>query len=369
MEIPRHKIIFAIVSFIVGMLLLYFAGSYLQYHFGILGLALTEFMILAIALLSVFASRMSFKQVFRIRHSSARFWLSSFLIYLSAFFGAAAVSYILSWLFPSVQETSSQINSLILSGSFVLAFISVSILPGICEEAWHRGYLLTCFGSIKSIAARVAIMGFLFGIFHMDPTRFLQTLILGLALSFMRIKTDNFLIPVAFHCLNNLFSISMVFFLELLTKSMGGVVDLAASENVQEALSVSALVPLVCFTTALSALFLTLGLYNFKRAESLQPMLQPSVPQPSVPQPYVPQAFAPQPFAPQAWAPPAWPPTMQASPLQAPPPALPPTIQPQQLQAPQNPHKKRVVLIVSICGAIALLSCIACFALSFLQVL
>jgi membrane protease YdiL (CAAX protease family) len=202
------------------MFLLLSVGGALQYQFGMVGLMLTEFMILAVALLSIRISRMDFRQVLRVRRSSGLEWLGSLLVYLSAFFGAATVSYLLSWLVPRTAETSAEINGFILSGGFIFALVGVTILPGICEEAWHRGYLLSSLRSIKSVVFRVIIMGLAFGLFHFDPTRFLQTMILGFALSFMRIKTDNMLPSIAFHCLNNLISVVLVFVLSSLSQSL-----------------------------------------------------------------------------------------------------------------------------------------------------
>jgi membrane protease YdiL (CAAX protease family) len=207
----QHRIILAGISFVVGTALLLSIGAMLQLRFGMTGMVLTELMILLIALLSTRAARLDFREVFRIRRSSAMEWLGCFLIYLAAFFAAAVVSYLLSALVPSVQKTSEYIGEFILSGGFIAALIGISLLPGICEEAWHRGYLLSSLISIRSVAARVIIMGLIFGLFHFDPTRFLQTAILGSALSFMRIKTDNLLIPIVFHCLNNLISVLTIF--------------------------------------------------------------------------------------------------------------------------------------------------------------
>jgi len=273
MEMPRHKIAFAAISFILGMLILYFLGSALQDALGMVGLMLTEFLILGIALISTLASRLSLKEVFCIKRSLSKEWLASFFIYLSAFFGAAAVSYLLSYLSPSLAQRSTQLNSFMMSGGFALALLCVALLPAICEEAWHRGYLLTSLGSIKGVASRVVIMGLLFGIFHLDQTRFFQTMILGMALSFMRIKTNNFLIPVVFHGINNLLSLSMMFALSQLTQALGPEASGAAMDASQAALPLTLLIPLVCFTLAFSLGFLLLGRHQFKRAAVLRESL------------------------------------------------------------------------------------------------
>jgi membrane protease YdiL (CAAX protease family) len=267
MKVSRDKIVPAACSFIVGMLLLLFLGGLLQRHLGMWGLMLTELMILAVALVSTRISRLDFWQVFRVKRSSGLEWLGSFLVYLGAFFGAAAVSYLLSWLVPDTVATSVEINNFILSGGFILALIGVTILPGVCEEAWHRGYLLSSLGSIRSVTIRVIIMGLVFGLFHYDPTRFLQTMILGFALSFMRIKTDNLLPSIAFHCLNNLISVTLVFFLSAVSQSMPKQA-LQAIEASQTPMPLETLLSLVIGTLFLCALFLALARQVFRIVDS-----------------------------------------------------------------------------------------------------
>jgi membrane protease YdiL (CAAX protease family) len=268
METPRHKIAIAAASFVIGMVLLLFVGGMLQMRFGMVGMILTELMILAVAVASALLSRMDLRQVFRVKRSSGLEWLGSLLIYLSAFFGALAVSYILSAIMPEMTETGTAISGFILSGGFILALIGISILPGICEEAWHRGYLLSSLGSIRSVAARVIIMGVVFGLFHLDHTRFLQTMILGFALSFMRIKTDNLLVPVVFHCLNNLTSVLLLFALSFLGGMLPEEAMQAASESSEYQMPLAMLAPLVLYIGSFSVIFLALGRYVFKRSDA-----------------------------------------------------------------------------------------------------
>jgi membrane protease YdiL (CAAX protease family) len=232
-----------------------------------MGLVATELMILAIAVLSAKASGFDLRQVFRVKRSTGTEWLGSLTIYLGAFFGTATVSYLLAFFFPEVLETSQEISGFILSGGFVLALIAVSLLPGLCEEAWHRGYLLTTLGSLKSVAARVIIMGIVFGLFHLDQTRFLQTMILGFALSFMRIKTDNLLIPIAYHMLNNLISLALTFGLTQLYSSLPEQ-TLLEVQAASSQMPVGILLPLLVFTASLCALFVVLGRYIFKRVDA-----------------------------------------------------------------------------------------------------
>jgi membrane protease YdiL (CAAX protease family) len=274
MGTPHHQIVIATVSFVVGMLLLLFVGAPMQYYLGMVGLVFTELMILTVALISMLVARMDFRQVFRARRSSAMEWLGSLLIYLAAFFGSLVMSYLLAALVPDMmEETSEFLGGFILSGGFAIALLGVVLLPGICEEAWHRGYLLSSLGLIRSVAARVAIMGVIFGLFHFDPLRFPQTMILGFALSFMRIKTDNLLVPVTFHCLNNLISVSLLFLLTAVTETLSEQGMEEMIETSASTPSAAALTILVLGALSLSILFLALGRFVFKRVDARRALI------------------------------------------------------------------------------------------------
>jgi hypothetical protein len=164
-------------------------------------------------------------------------------------------------------QTSVYIGGFIVSGGFILALIGVAVLPGICEEAWHRGYLLSSLGSLRSVGLRVLIMGVVFGLFHFDNTRFLQTMILGFALSFMRIKTDNLLVPVVFHVFNNLVSVCAVFALASLTMPVSAQEATALLEGSSGQFALIRILFFLLFTASLSLLFGFLGRRVFARVD------------------------------------------------------------------------------------------------------
>ncbi|MDR2586776.1 MAG: CPBP family intramembrane metalloprotease [Coriobacteriales bacterium] len=267
MKKPLHTIAFASLSFVAGMLLLLSVGGLLQQRLGMMGMILTQLMILTIALVSTRLSHLSFKQVFRVRRSTRSEWLGSLLVYLCASFAASTVSYLLMVLLPDMEKTGEYIGGFIVADGFALALIGVAVLPGICEEAWHRGYLLSSLDPLRSVAVRVIVMGLVFGLFHFDSARFLQTMILGCALSFMRVKTDNLLVPVVFHLLNNLVAVCVVFAAASLTGLLPGQEVTTLLEGVPEQPSLVSILPFALSTAFLSVLFGALGRYVFRRAQ------------------------------------------------------------------------------------------------------
>ena len=87
----------------------------------------------------------------------------------------------------------------------------MAVLPAVCEEALHRGFILSSLKPIKNVAFIVIINGVLFGLFHLDIYRFLPTAMLGCAFAYIAIKTDSMILTMLFHFLNNLLSVISMF--------------------------------------------------------------------------------------------------------------------------------------------------------------
>jgi membrane protease YdiL (CAAX protease family) len=83
------------------------------------------------------------------------------------------------------------------------AFFIIAVMPAICEEALHRGFILSSLASVKNKWIIVLSMGVIFGLFHLDLYRFLPTAVLGMALSYIMIETKNMVLPFFFHFINN----------------------------------------------------------------------------------------------------------------------------------------------------------------------
>ena len=111
-------------------------------------------------------------------------------------------SYILSFVFPSYVELLLQDDSLYAGTgiSFVLTAIYISFLGPIVEEYIFRGLLLKRLGAKINIVASIIITNILFGILHAD---IIGAFMFGFILSLIYLKTNNLLLPIIFHVLNN----------------------------------------------------------------------------------------------------------------------------------------------------------------------
>ena len=194
----------AIGTFAVVIVLMIFVCFPLQYRLGMTGLFLTELIFLAVSLLVCLIFRQKFSEVFKISRPKLRHVFGTLILWAGMILITSCIAVITMYLFPDFQQTAEGLTEFISQTPAILTVIIVAVMPAICEEALHRGVILHFFGKIKSTWLIVLIMGIIFGIFHLDPYRFLITALLGGAITYIAVKTHNILLCALFHFVNNL---------------------------------------------------------------------------------------------------------------------------------------------------------------------
>jgi hypothetical protein len=84
-------------------------------------------------------------------------------------------------------------------GGIALVIACVGIIPGICEELFCRGILLSGFN--KSLGPRYVILmsAFLFAALHMSPYRFLPQFMLGVFLAVVVLRSRSIWLAMLIH--------------------------------------------------------------------------------------------------------------------------------------------------------------------------
>jgi membrane protease YdiL (CAAX protease family) len=110
-------------------------------------------------------------------------------------------------------ESQGQIIELVSANSSAhiwVIFISMAVLPAVCEEAFFRGFLFSEFDGGHHPWLSVILSALLFGLFHLNPINFLPATLAGLLFGFLRARTGSLLPPMAAHFLINGWSILVV---------------------------------------------------------------------------------------------------------------------------------------------------------------
>ena len=203
---PWKGVIFQIVA--VGMLL--FPGSLIQYYLGLWGVVITELMFLALAVVWTLAKKTPLKEVFPVKVPTVRDVIGTVMLWFGVMPLSILSVLIMMMLLPdNFVNTASGLNEVLSGESAVLTFVTVAVLPPVCEEALQRGVALSYFRSLKHDWVIVLIIGIFFGILHLDPVRFGTTAILGAALAYVVVKRNNIVLAVIIHFINNAYSTCM----------------------------------------------------------------------------------------------------------------------------------------------------------------
>ena len=90
-------------------------------------------------------------------------------------------------------------------GAYLLAIFTSCVLPGVCEETAHRGFL---FGSLKNFGVKRAILisALLFGLMHFNITQFGYAFLVGVILAFLTVTTKSIFPAMIVHFMNNFIS-------------------------------------------------------------------------------------------------------------------------------------------------------------------
>jgi len=197
-----------IFIFIFTMAALLLIAYPLQMNWGMYGLAVTQIGLLLIGLLVPLLFKWKLSEIMPIKKVSFRQFFGTLVLYAASYITVLAVSIITAYFFPGLMDVSNYLGSFIASVPFAVALIIVAVMPGICEEVLFRGVILHTMRNFKSEFVVMLIAAVLFGIFHLDVYRFLPTAILGFVMTYLMLKTQNFLLPVFFHFLNNAVTVS-----------------------------------------------------------------------------------------------------------------------------------------------------------------
>lgn len=190
------------VLFAVLMALFIFICVPMQNMWGMWGLVATELLFLVMAISYGLIFKIPLKEMFPIKKFTARDFFGSLLLVLGgSSFGLISIG-IVGALFPSTVEGGDveAIMDIVTQGpGYILIIFILAVMPAICEEAIHRGAILTSFRSVKKEWVVVLIMAVFFGINHLSFLRFINTAILGATLSYIVIKKNNILLSSLMH--------------------------------------------------------------------------------------------------------------------------------------------------------------------------
>jgi membrane protease YdiL (CAAX protease family) len=135
---------------------------------------------------------------------------------------------------------------------------SLAIVPGIFEELFFRGYFFTSLRTVLSPWKTILTAALLFGLFHivaanvLAPERFLPSAFLGVALGWLRYRSNSVLPCMLLHAVHNGLLLSLVYWRDSLAAAGVGIEENAhipATWLVAAAVTAAVAVTLQTFST------------------------------------------------------------------------------------------------------------------------
>lgn len=204
MKRRRLTPLYGIGVFVFVILTMFFVYAPLQGRFGMYGLAMTEAGLLITAVAAALLFGQDLKEVFPVKMPGLKPVFGTVLLWFGSYLLVLIGTLFMAFLFPEeILGINQSMGSVLYSVPALLTFTIAAVMPAICEESLHRGLIQFTFGRESKKWVIVLSMGIIFGIFHLNPYRFLPTALLGGALTFLMIETKNILYPMLFHLINN----------------------------------------------------------------------------------------------------------------------------------------------------------------------
>lgn len=191
----------------ISMVLLLYAAIPAQSKNLVWGLVFTELVIfLGLPLAFAVYLKLNLRETFRLRMPSLRYVPASLLMFAGFQFCAGTLVALQNHIFPLPKELVDQMEKLLVATGdqplWIILLIS-AVLPAICEEMSFRGIILSGFLTRLRPAAALALVGALFGIFHLSLHRFFPIFLLGWAITYMTWKSGSIFTGMLVHLLNN----------------------------------------------------------------------------------------------------------------------------------------------------------------------
>ncbi len=139
----------------------------------------------------------------RFRQGNALFWV--FILMIVIFGINTLYSYLITVLHLNVQTNDQlllQQSKVAPISTYATLFVAVIIAP-FCEEVFFRGFVFPGLRHGMSLGWAIIISSLLFGVAHADPGSFPVLFVIGLALAFLRWRTQSIWPCMILHMLNN----------------------------------------------------------------------------------------------------------------------------------------------------------------------
>jgi membrane protease YdiL (CAAX protease family) len=275
----------AMIVFLIQIFLFLTVESLAQYYLGDGGLAITEAIVFAVAVIPVWILHADPRQVFPVKKPNLWGVGGSLIFLIGAYSFSVIMNSLMMLLFPkefeAIYESTQSVSS-----TFLIDLVVVCFMPAICEEALHRGLIQSAVKErIHSLIGQSLVMGIFFAFFHIYPIRYPSMFVMGMALSYVYGLTGNMFYSSLMHFSCNLFATLLGYAVDSsLTKAVivplyGGIRLAASGKTASASMSAVSFGLILLFYGIPAVFFLYIGEYMIRRGtDAVRPYFLPKDP-------------------------------------------------------------------------------------------
>lgn len=199
----------SIILYAIVMLLFVYVGSLVQMKYGLMGIAMTQFLIIGVPILFALYIKTDLRKLFSLKLPKISGVIGGFVLWLGAFIGIHIISQFLLYIFPQNMAVLEALSEQMFSEtSFFVNLLVIAVLPALCEEMLFRGFIfngLRFNGNDRKNTYKSAIIlsGIMFGMMHLYFIKIIPTAILGIIFAYTVYKTGSIFVAMLLHFINN----------------------------------------------------------------------------------------------------------------------------------------------------------------------
>jgi len=246
----KLRVIDGSTLYLVGALIYFTLGLFFHFEDERLALIAIQFFVALLPPIIYLKKKgLPIKETFRFNRLKVKhaiyIGIITILLYPVAMLGNLIIPIILS-LFGDLQPP--QVPTPNNFREYFILMVIVSLIAGICEEIFFRGFLLSAYERIGKTKA-IIITAVLFGVFHFNIYNLLGPMVLGLVFGYLVFLTNSIFAGIIGHMVNNGFAMTLSFLLNTM-QSKFPVEELAVESDMSLTM---ALISTLIFFVVLSA--------------------------------------------------------------------------------------------------------------------
>jgi len=210
----------AVLLLCIGLLVLFYIGSYASIRWGIYGVLLQQLLIMVMPLAYAWYLKCDMPRMFSLRKPPVSGVFAAVFLAVGALLVNLVLSYGLSFVFHKSVQNVEENFELFFEAPFAVVLLVIALLPAIGEELLFRGFVFTSIRQKCRALTTILIVSALFGLFHMSIARFFTTAFLGIFLAVLVEKSGSIFPGMLFHFLNNAASAVLSVYGEPLAKKI-----------------------------------------------------------------------------------------------------------------------------------------------------